>query len=426
MKKGNKAFHIIMTIVAIASIIALGVTLWVTESNRRKTQSRLNSVYEKSYYEVLDETSDIEVKLSKINVLSGNELKRQLLADVWRQSELAASNLSQLGTESAELNEVIKFLNQLSDYSYYLSNKLSSESLTDEEKANLSKLYTVIKSINGDLVASRDKLLNGDKIDGQILSDKSLVDDSIKNHSSVDYPELIYDGPFSDGLNDREVKFLKDKTELSEEEASNKVKEYFPSASNIEKVGVSNTTIPAYLFSFDLGRNTGTVQISKAGGYVVSYNAYCLIDDPQLSEEECVAKADDYISALGYSDMKAVWVSNDDSTVYINYAFYYPDLIKVKICSQTGDLVGVEAQNYLYNHTEREVVKRDVTISIDDKLTVTSQSYCLIPTEWNSEIMAKEVVATYEGMEYYIYYDIESGEEIRALIVVEDNGRTLI
>ena len=432
MKKSKKVFSIVMTVVAIASIITLGITLWVTELNRRKTQTKLNAVYEKSYYEVLDETSDIEVKLSKFSVLNGNELRCQLLSDVWRQSELAASNLSQLGTESEDLDKIIKFLNQLGDYSFYLSRKLSKGGITDEEKANVDKMYAIVKELNDALEKSRDKLIASDKIDGSILSDMTLINDSIKSHSSVDYPELIYDGPFSDGLNDREAKFLKDKADITEEQATNKVKEYFPSANNIEKIGESNTSIPAFIYSFDLGRNVGTLQISKVGGYVVSYNAYCLVDDPQLSEEECVQNADEYLRRLGYENMKAVWVSNDDSTVYINYAYYvddiivYPDLVKVKICSQTGDLIGVEAENYLYNHVERTLTKTNTAIRLDDRLTVTGQNYCLIPTEWNTEIMAKEIVASYDGTEYYIYYDLESGEEIKALIVVEDNGRALI
>ena len=432
MKKGKKIFSIIMTVVAIASIITLGVTLWVTESNRQKTQKRLNAVYEKSYYEVLDETSDIEVKLSKFSVLTGNELRGQLLSDVWRQSELAASNLSQLGTESEDLDKIIKFLNQLGDYAYFLSRKLSKGSITDAEKQNVLKMYAIIKELNNTLVASRDKLLGSDKIDGSLLSGMTLIDDSIKSHSSVDYPELIYDGPFSDGLNDREAKFLIGKDNISEDEALGKVRSYFPAATDIEKIGEGSSSIPTYIFSFNLGRNTGTVQISKAGGYVVSYNAYCLIDDPTFSEEECLDKANAYIKQLGYDDMKAVWISNDDSTVYVNYAYFtdgiivYPDLVKVKVCSQTGDLIGLEAENYLYNHVSRTIEKKNVAISLDERLTVTSQSYCLIPTEWNTEIMAKEIVASFDGTEYYIYYDLDTGEEVKALIVVEDNGRTLI
>ena len=52
--------------------------------------------------------------------------------------------------------------------------------------------------------------------------------------------------------------------------------------------------------------------------------------------------------------------------------------------------------------------------------------YCVIPTEWNEEVFCKEVKGTYENLTYYIYYDLSTGEEIRAMVVIDEDGNKLI
>lgn len=430
MTKKSKIALIIFVVILTLAVIALSVTLGIIEHRRQTANTRLNGIYEKSYFETLDCMNDVELKLSKITALSGSELKRDLLNDVWRECDLSATNFSQLGTENEDIDSIIKFFNQLGDYCAYLSAKLKNSPLTEEEETNLVKYRDIVRSLNTQLYAAQSSLIDGKNVK---LITADVVSDALKTNSSVEYPEMIYDGPFSDGLNDREALFLKDKEEISSDVGLEKVKGYFPSASDIKYVGEGTSSIPSYLYEFTLGRNTGTAQITKTGGYLAMYNAYCEITEPALSEDECVAKADEYMVNFGYSNMRAVWVSNDDSTVYINYAFvsdgviYYPDLVKIKICSQTGDLIGLEAQNYLYNHKERETAEfpeKEVTLS--EKLTVKERNKCVIPTEWNTEREGVEIIAEKDGMTFYIYLDPKTGEELKVLVVIEEAGKLLI
>ncbi|MBR1746876.1 MAG: germination protein YpeB [Clostridia bacterium] len=432
MNKTLKIFLVISLVVLLAAATGLIVALVYASADRDEAQTRLNGVYEKSYFDAVDYLGDVGTKLDKVSVLSGPSLQSVLLADVRRESELAASDLSRLGAETENMEKVLKFLNQLSDYAGYLSGKLNKETLTKEEKTDLARYAGLVKDLEQDLRALQEKLVRGDSIDGSALSDFSLIDDLIKTYSSVDYPEMIYDGPFSDGLDERTAKSLESLSPVGRDGAKDLVTEYFPEATEIEYVGESSATIQAYLFSFRLGRNEGTLALTQKGGKVLSYNAYCVIDDPTLTEEECVEKGDEYIKKLGFSDMKAVWVNNNNSTVYINYAYVYddiivyPDLIKIKICSETGDLIGVESQNYLYNHVPRDLsFDKSVVLDLDESLTVVSQSYCVVPTDGEREIAAKEVVARKGSDLYYIYYDLSTEREIRCLVVIEDEGRLL-
>jgi germination protein YpeB len=188
------------------------------------------------------------------------------------------------------------------------------------------------------------------------------------------------------------------------------------------------------MYSFQYNEKASTAHITKLGGYVVQFDSYCEVTDPILSEEECVEKAKEYMTQLGFQNMEPVWVSNNNSTVYINFAFseneivYYPDLIKIKVCSDTGDMVGVEALNFIYNHIERTLTIPTTLdhISIPASLNIESKRFCLIPTDWNTEILCYEVVAGKSDNTYYIYYNAETGDEERVLLVIDDDGQLLI
>ena len=74
----------------------------------------------------------------------------------------------------------------------------------------------------------------------------------------------------------------------------------------------------------------------------------------------------------------------------------------------------------------REVSFPATTVVINQKLTVISRTECIIPTEWNNEIQALEIVAQKDGITYYIYLDPSTGEEIKAMVVIEESGKLLV
>ena len=52
---------------------------------------------------------------------------------------------------------------------------------------------------------------------------------------------------------------------------------------------------------------------------------------------------------------------NENNVATINFAYHqgdvtiYPDLIKVQVAMDTGEIVGFEAQGYHFSHTTREI-----------------------------------------------------------------------
>lgn len=436
MTKKVKIIIIVLAALLAASVVALAVPLGIYVNRAKENRTRINGIYEKSYYSCMDSLENISTKLSKVNVVSGTTIKREILNDVWKNSDIAVDNFAQLGRDSGETEKVVKFLNQLGDYCYYLSGKVSAdEDLTIDEKENIKKFYSLINKLKSEFAAIGQSLETEKEINADTLSDLTAFTKTIKNYSSIDYPELIYDGPFSDGLNDRATKFLEGKSDISEKDAENIVKRYFSDAKNIEIVGEGSASVESFVLSFETKGRTATAFITKKGGYLVNYNNYTEVNNPVKTEAECIESAKAFLIKTGYSDMECVWTYNNNSTVYLNFAYkkgniiFYPDLIKIKVSADNGEIIGFEAQNYIYNHGERDIEfdnSAESAIKISSTLEVESTAYCVIPTDWNEEVYCKEVKGTYENSTYYLYYDLSTGEEIRALVVIDEDGNKLI
>lgn len=420
------ALLLFLFIAAAATAVTMGVLYGKKNEKAEAYKGRVDRMYETAYYEAVDNMTDVERKLGKVTALSKPTLQQEFLYDVWRQCNVAVTCLSKIANEGEQAETVVNFLNKTGDYCYYLSRKAETDPIDEKERNNLLKFKRIVSELNASFAGVGEKTITDKGIDASVLSDMSAVGEAIRNSSDVDYPELIYDGPFSDGLKKRDAVFLKGKEEITEEKASEILKTYFKDAENVKKTGDNASSVPAYVYSFTIAGVEGTAQISKAGGYLVEYSSYEKTIDPEYTVEECAERAKKFLREVGYEDMECVWTYNSDSTVYFNFAYSlqgvicYPDLVKVKVSAQTGRVTGMEGLNYMYNHKERTLATERVQIAFSDKIAIEKTRDCIIPTEWGTEIQCVEIKGTCDGETYYVYYDVKTGEEAEAFVVVDD------
>jgi germination protein YpeB len=154
--------------------------------------------------------------------------------------------------------------------------------------------------------------------------------------------------------------------------------------------------------------------------------------EESYSKEDAITSSKNFLEAVGYNDMQAVWVSVNSGTAYINFAYVkdgvilYPDLIKVKVSLSDLSLIGLEANNYIYNHVARTLSENrgnPQDISLKEGFEVVTKRLAVIPTEWNTEIEVYEVAGSYEGAFFYLYYDVVTLEQIKVMRVIEDENQ---
>ena len=447
-KNRLKDRHMLSVIVVLFSIIAImGIYIYKKQTEYR--QASENS-YNMAFYELVDYVQNVEVYLAKSLISNSPESGAESLSNVWREANLALGYLTQLPINSHELEKTSKFLNQVSDYSYSLYTKnIKDEELTDEDLSNLKDLHQYSVELENTLnQLSAD--INGGRISWGELTDKGTVafaqqvsnisQDSFSNLEQTfhEYSGLIYDGAFSEHITRKEKVGLTGDN-INEETAKNIALEFIGN-NNIKEInsyGKSEGDITVYNFGITFNdESVATISISEKGGHIVYMDRNREVEAEIISQEEADKKAKEYLEQKGFKNMKETYYLKQSGIVTINYAatqddvIMYPDLIKVKVALDNGEILGIETTGYLNSHTERKleepkVTKEQAKKSLNKNLNIESEALAVIPTEWKTEVLCWEFEGNVEGLDFIVYVNAETGREEDILIITNTPEGTL-
>jgi germination protein YpeB len=258
--------------------------------------------------------------------------------------------------------------------------------------------------------------------------------------NSIEYPTLIYDGPFSETLLQREkvnipgprIDQAKAQEIASEFIGKDRVEEVGPAPEgngDIETWGV-------YIETKDSGGPL-YVAVSKKGGKVISVVSEGGVQKTRLTLKEARERAQSFLEGKGYSNMIPSYEQQYDGTAVINFAYeqdgviIYPDLIKVKISLENGHILGFEARNYIIAHKERDLEEPSLSLEdakklVSPNLNVSTGRLALIPGDSGDEILCYEFKGEYGGEIFIVYINANTGKEENILKIIDTNNGTLV
>lgn len=434
---------ILLSVILLIVIAILGYNLY---EQKNKYATITENDYNKAFYEVVDYVQNVKTYLAKTMVSKTAEHGAEMLTHVWRESNLAQSYLGMLPIESQELENTEKFLNQISEFSYSLSRKtIEGNELSDDDMSKIKELYNYSNDLSNTLNEMSDELNNGTLKWADLM--KNTESSEIAEVSGFDVVEdnfheftgLIYDGAFSEHITSSEKKGLTGE-DIDGETAKQKAEEFIGKDKINETKSngyVENGDIPVYRFEITTNeeQNIG-ISISKKGGHVVFLNYNRNVTEEKISPEEAVQKGKEYLNNKGFPNMQETYYLKENGFITVNYAYkqnnvvIYPDLIKVKIALDNGEIIGLESTGYLNNHYERNISKNLISIEdakkqLTNNIEIKSEGLAIIPTEWNSEILCYEFKGKVEDIDFIAYINAETGEEEDILIITNTPNGTL-
>lgn len=444
---------LVILIVVFSSTFAVLMTL-----ERNDYRNYLQGEYGKSMYELIDAVQNIRINLTKAAIVGSKEQAIVVFEEIFRYSGIANDKLHSLPVDQPTISDTSKFLSQTGDFCYNLG-KLSSEGkqLTDEDYNSIERLKKQSVVLEAQLKATSDNINQGKvrwgeirkKITGAFAkgSDNSISEQfQGMQKQIIQYPALIYDGPFSDNVLQIKPKINSQK-QISQAEAQ-KVAEKIIGKEKIESINVSSlkgkADIDVYRFTAALkGRvrkeDRIICEISKRGGKI-SY----LIDDravnnSSMNTKEAVDIGSKYLKNLGYDNMIPTYSLRYNNIAVISYVYsqdnilMYPDQIKLKIALDNGGIVGIEADKYLISHSEKrkitnpKVSYEEARKRVGKRLNITSERLVVIPTETNNEILCYEFSGNYKGDNFKVYINTQTGYEERIIQIINTpNGELTI
>ena len=436
--------RIMVRIISYTMAVFLVLTgfLFCEHQRVRQKELELNNGYIKNLNALETSMNNITDTLDKASYLKSGTDLLNLSTTLFCEGETAKNALAGLPNGASNSSTLYKFLSQVGNYAVSISENAIDGEISDEENEELANLYKTSKTITEiirqvnesyDNIEDFAKIINENvdkKIDAKTLA--STLDGLEKELN--DYPTLIYDGPFSDHLLNKQPLMTSNATECSKEYSKQKAQEFFGIKTELNYTGSQDGKIKCYIFEKD----NLYCCVSKNGGYISFMRNSREIKDAKLSNEDAVKKAEKFLKKNGLNNMENTYYYAVDGECIINFAYKsddtlcYTDLIKVGVALDTGEIVFYEAAGYLTNHTARPFEKaphteEEAREKVNKRLTVKSSRLCLIPTDSGSEIRCYEFLCeTPEKSSVFVYISVINLSTVKILLVDKSASGVLV
>ena len=412
--------------------------------------------YNRAMYEVITSVNNIDTLVAKVRITTSNEYNIVTLSEITTEATSAKENLAALPVDQGAMSNVSKFFSQVIGYSQALTKSLASGiKLTDKDHKNLDKINEVSNNLNGTLKEIYASLTSGklkwnevEKVAGSKLDeDKNKLNlsglEKVKD-TLEEYEGLIYDGAFSNHIESAQPKALNG-NDVTVNQAAEKAKECVEKAVNNSKQikeviynGESKGRLDVYNFqvTFKDTEYTVDVDITKRDGKLVLLMSDRSVKEQKIKIEQAKEIGDKYLGSLGLSNFDPTYYQTTDNMTTINYAaiqegvLLYPDLIKVKVAMDTGEICSVECTGYIFNHTIRQklipqITEEQAKANLSKDMKLENTRLAVIPTVSNSEVLTYEFKGKIEDNTFLIYINANTGKEENILILLETEGGLL-
>ena len=178
------------------------------------------------------------------------------------------------------------------------------------------------------------------------------------------------------------------------------------------------------------------ISISEKGGHVVFMNYNRTIEAESVTQERADEIGKKFLEEHDFPNMKETYYLKQDGIVTINYAYeqdgvtVYPDLIKLKIALDNGEVMGIETTGYLNSHEKRnieevQITKEQAKQSLNKELEIKSENLAIIPTQWKTEVLCWEFKGKVDETDFLVYINAKTGKEEDILVIVNTPNGTL-
>lgn len=448
-KKSNAQKVLPWMIVAIVGLLVILtcvlIAYYQVYNSSKQNANILEGVYSSSYYSMVDNVNNLSVDLSKYSTLSSNQTKLSTMQDMMTDCNYILAGLSILPIDEENVVSATKFFNQINGVCEAYIKKINrGEKLSIDDELLFDKIAMVV----GEIKSNFNEQNYGMYDTGFNFVDASVFDDTGMNelsagmgdltNGSIEYPAMIFDGPFSAALETSVVKGLPE-TEISREEATSYLKDTVYKNRDVEITFVKETNgdIATYDFDIEIDGKIFDAQVSKRGGLLITLSGYAESGDAIMSVNQAKEMAKTFANNIGFESMNAVWQEVHQNVAYINLAptindvIMYPDLVKVKIDLTAQEIIGFEAVNYALNHVDR-IFENNLTESECEKdlgfdYEIIQTNKCIIRLDSGKEISVYEFVTERIDGVYFYYINANTGEIAKTLKLVNiENVEKLI
>jgi len=460
------AFWLPVGLLAAVTLALWGTWTWRLNTVNLSLSNALEAERQRSFVDLAYHVEELQALLGK-GLATGNVAQNmRYMGEVNQHAASAVSNFSRLPLP-AELSATTgRFLQQVGDFAASLvRNEAAGRPMGTTEREQLTRLRQ--DSINlsaqmNQVMAEYNQggfrwnppvrfswanLVRGPglqaKPNTQDQAPASMVPGGFEQvaTSMEQLPVLIYDGPFSDHV-DKAAPAMSGMP-ITQDDAARRATAYMPQGASYRQTGVTDVAnnLPAWSFQLAPADTQGnayvaTVDIAKNGGHLVQLLNSRVVGNPTIDMARAQVLGQQYLANAGYAGMVPTYGQVQDGQATIAYAYregnvlVYPDQVKVKVALDNGEILAVDARQFLMHHKARTVPTPKVTPqqaedAVNPDLAIQRVQLALIPdVAGTGEILTYEFLTRFGDESFLVYINAETGQEEQILQLIQTDGGT--
>jgi spore germination protein len=426
-------------LIGVLTLGIAGVAYWGYQEHKEKNAVLLNAEnsYQRAFHDLTYQVDLLHDQIGTTLAMNSQESLSPALAEVWRITSEAHSDVGQLPLTLLPFNKTEEFLSNIGDFSYRTAVRdLNSEPLSDDEYKKLKKLYTEAAEIQDELRNVQHLVLENNlrwmDVEMALATDKQLDNTIIDGLKTVEdkvegYQETSF-GVTNVNMEKKDENFqhLKGKM-ISEKEAEKIAKEFAEFKNPVDvKVTESGEGSNYGFYSVTLKEKgsdkEANMDITKKGGYPIWSIVSREVKEDKISLNEANNHAVKFLKEHKFKNLALFESMQYENIGVFNFVTevdgvkIYPDSIKMKVALDNGNIIGFAAEDYLMANTEREIKnpvisKQDALKKINKQVNIMDDGLAIILNDLNEEVLCYEFIGTLGEDTYRIYINADNGTE---------------
>ncbi|MCG7343014.1 germination protein YpeB [Sporosarcina sp. ACRSL] len=397
------------------ALVVVSVYAYTKHNESEKLAIMLSNEYAEQMADASAKLEELDSAVKQTLLFNHSDGSKKARDDIWRLSSDIKKSVASLPLDTSFSTSWMNYLGRIGNY--------AKEA---DRLENPDEYYKVMAQASKNLGVMRDEWMVATTglIDRQYSMDEwmkrldasnpdfdwSHMGSSIKQFTETDFPLTASE---SDAMKKRELRDIDD-AKVTQAEAVDRFKTLFPQVSN-DVIGVEmskpGSPYPFFHIRFADGESIGYIDITEKGGHVLSYLAERPFGKTALPFDDLRRTAEEFLKAAGYKDV-VYEESRENNTswhmVFVRQEPFYgakvfSDVIHLKIAKDTGDIIGLDASEYIRKEKlHRQSIKK---------------------TDWK-EFFHKDVQVVQEELAYVENERLEQRLAHYLKVIRDENGHT--
>jgi len=427
-------------LITVLTIGIIGTGYWGYKEHQEKNAILIQAEnnYQRAFHNLTYHIDLLHDKIGTTLAMNSQSSLSPTLADVWRLTSEAHSDVGQLPLSLMPFNKTEEFLSNIGDFSYRTAVRdLSKEPLSDKEYNTLQQLYKNSEDIQKELRTVQHlvmennlrwmdvelALASGDKqADNTIIDGLKTVEKNVAAYSESEFGVTLTttkkDGNKFPNL---------EGPEINEQQAKELAKKFLGLKGNIEmKVTENGEGSQNGFYSLEINDPKSKVNtfmdITKKGGTPIWVIRNREVAKSAISLNDAYNRAQKFLKDNKFENLELFESAQYDNIGVFNFVSsingvrVYSDSIKMKVALDDGNIIGFTARDYLMagkikTAGKPKISKEEAKKHINPNLEIMEDRLAIITNDLDQDVLCYEFLGTINNDTYRIFINAENGFE---------------